>query len=127
MIGGDLPASQPETIALFTNADVLRVHRESVGSREVFREGDTVVWAADGPDGIRYAAVFNLSDTARDLVLDAGDLGLAGAERLTELWSGRELVPEPVAQQSNAARGVAPGSTALRLALPAHGAALLRT
>jgi hypothetical protein len=127
MIGGDLPTSQPATIALFTNADVLRVHREAVGNREVFREGETVVWAADGPNGLRYAAVFNLSDAPRELVLDAGDLGLAGANHVTELWSGRELVPEPVAQQSNVARGVAPGSTAIRLALPAHGAALLRS
>ena len=126
MIGGDLPTSEPGTIALFTNADVLRVHRESFGNREVFREGDTVVWAADGPDGSRYCAVFNLSDSARDLVLDAGDLGLAGADRVTELWSGRELTPEPVEQQSNAARGVAPGSAAIRIGLAAHGAALLR-
>ena len=127
MIGGDLPTSLPETVALFTNADVLRVHRESSGNREVFREGDTVVWAADGPDGIRYAAVFNLSDTGRAFVLDAGDLGLVDADHVTELWSGVHLVTEPVAQQSNAARGVAPGSTAIRLALAPHGAALLRS
>jgi hypothetical protein len=127
MIGGDLPTSLPETIALFTNADVLQVHRESHGNREVFREGDTVVWAAEGPNGSRYAAVFNLAGTARELVLDAGDLALSGADRITELWTGNELAAEPVSQQSNAARGVAPGSSAIRLALAPHGAALLRS
>ena len=127
MIGGDLPTSRPETVALLTNADVLQVHRESRGNREVFREGETVVWGAEGPDGIRYAAVFNLSDAPRELVLDAGDLGLANAENISELWSGRECVAEPVAQQSDAARGVAPGSAAIRLALAPHGATLLRS
>jgi hypothetical protein len=43
-----------------------------------------------------------------------------------ELWTGAVVAPEPVAVQSDAARGVAPGSSALRLSLEPHGAALLR-
>lgn len=126
MIGGDLPSSDPATIALFTNPAVLGVHRDAVASREVLREGELVVWSAEGVDGSRFAAVFNLADDPREVVLDARTAGLAGEGRLTELWSGRPVEAEPVHEQSDAARGVAPGSRALRLPLAAHGAALLR-
>ena len=49
MIGRDLPSSSPETIALFTNPDVLAV-LGSRGAREVFREGDLALWTTDGPN-----------------------------------------------------------------------------
>jgi hypothetical protein len=127
MIGGDLPSSDPETIALFRNADALAVHRDSSANRELFREGDTVIWGADGPGGTRYAAVFNLAGMPRELVFDVRSLAFPtdhGA--LTELWTTRALSTQPVSTQSDAARGVAPGSRALRLDLPAHGAALIR-
>ncbi|MFB7249926.1 alpha-galactosidase [Microbacterium sp. NPDC056234] len=126
MIGGDLPSSDPATIALFQNADVLAVLQRSTRNREVFREGALVLWAADGEDGERYAAAFNLGSQPMDAVLDAGDIGFPASGVATELWTGREVPLEPVAVQSAAARGVAPGSAAVRVALPPHGAALLR-
>jgi len=126
MVGGDLPSSDPATIALLQNADALAVLRDAVSSREVFRERDLVVWTADGRAGERYAAVFHLGGTPVSLVLDAGDLALTPDGEVRELWSGADVPLEPVAVQSDAARGVAPGSAALRLALPPHGSALLR-
>lgn len=125
MIGGDLPTSDPATVALFRNAEVLSALR-STGSREVFREEALVLWTADGADGERLAAAFNLGEAPLDAVLDTGNLGFAASGSVTELWSGQEVDLEPVDVQSNAARGVAPGSAALRVPLPPHGAALLR-
>jgi len=127
MIGGDLPTSDRATVALFTNTDVLKVLKGSAGNRELFREGGLVIWAATGADGVRYAAVFNLGDAAADLVLDIRNLDLVpdAAHQIRELWSGERVAQEPVTVQSNDARGVAPGSAAIRLSLPAHGAALL--
>ena len=126
MIGGDLPSSDPATIALFQNADVLAVLSRSTRNREVFREGALVLWAADGQDGERYAAAFNLGSETMNAVLDAGNIGFPASGVATELWTGREMPLEPVAVQSDAARGVAPGSAAMRVTLPPHGAALLR-
>ena len=126
MIGGDLPSSDPATIALFQNADVLAVLSRSTRNREVFREGALVLWAADGQDGERYAAAFNLGSVQMDAVLDAGNIGFPASGVASELWTGREVPLEPVAVQSDAARGVAPGSAAVRVTLPPHGAALLR-
>ncbi|MBO0979661.1 glycoside hydrolase family 27 protein [Microbacterium sp. SD291] len=126
MIGGDLPTSDPATVALFQNADALEVLRASSRNREVFREGNLVLWAADGADGEWYAAAFNLGDEATDAVLDAANIGFPASGAVAELWTGRALALEPVTVQGDAARGVAPGSVALRMALPPHGAALLR-
>lgn len=126
MIGGDLPASDPATVALFQNADALEVLRASNRNREVFREGGLVVWAADGEDSVRYAAAFNIGEERMDVALDVGDLGFTGASRVDELWTGARLPVVPIAVQSDAARGVAPGSAAVHVALPPHGAVLLR-
>ncbi|MBE1875263.1 glycoside hydrolase family 27 protein [Myceligenerans sp. TRM 65318] len=126
MVGGDLPSSDPDTIALLTNADVLDVHARSRGNRELFREGPLVLWGAEGDDGVRWAAVFTLGDEPLAAVLDAGDLDFPAGGVVHELWSGDRVPLEPVTTQSDAARGVAPGSAALRIDLPPHGAALLR-
>lgn len=127
MIGGDLPSSDPATVALFTNAEVLEVHRDSSGNREVFREDPLVLWTAEGRSGVRYVAAFNVGDEPLDAVVDPGniDLPLSGGE-LRELWTGTTSHLRPVAVQSDEARGVAPGSAAVDLRLDAHGAALLR-
>lgn len=127
MIGGDLPGSHPDTVALWTNADVLAVHRDSRNNGEVFREGPLVVWAADGPGAMRYAAVFNLADEPRSAVLDVQNLGFPVADcEIHELWTGRKIPAVPVFVQGDEARGVAPGSAAINVHLDRHGAALLR-
>jgi hypothetical protein len=75
---------------------------------------------------VRFAAAFNLSRTETVVTLDVGSLGIpASGGSVRELWSGIEVTARPVAVQSHDARGVAPGSAAVDLSLPAHGCALL--
>ncbi|MGN6219854.1 MAG: glycoside hydrolase family 27 protein [Microbacterium sp.] len=127
MIGGDLPTTAPETIALFTNDDVLRVLGTSHGNRELLRERGLVIWAAEGREGERWAAVFNVSDEARTEPFDTRSLGLGTAPaEVVDVWSGAPMIVEAVHEQSDAARGVAPGSSVVRLALEPHGCVLLR-
>lgn len=128
MVGGDLPTSSPDVVALLTNADVLAVQSDAVASREVFREGPLVLWTAESADGVRWAAAFNTGEQVLDAALDAGNLGFPVGDGGTvrELWTGDVVVPRPVAVQSNANRGVAPGSEALRVRIDPHGAVLLR-
>lgn len=132
MVGGDLPTSDPATIALLMNRDVLAVHAGATGAREVFREGPLVLWTARGPGGVAYAAAFNLGAEPLTVALDAGDVGLPLAAdgrvdgEVHELWTGAAVPSRPVSAQSDATRGVAPGSCALDVTLEPHGAALLR-
>jgi len=127
MIGGDLPSSDPDTVALFRNADALAVHRDGRNQREVFREGPLVMWAADGPGGTAFAALFNLGDEPLSLAQDVARVGFAarGGPEVRELWTGATVPRREVTTQSDAARGVAPGSAAMDLELAPHGAVLL--
>ena len=127
MVWGDLPTSDPATIALLQNADVLAVHADSHGNREVFREDPLILWTADGPDGERYVAAFNVGEEELAVSLDSQDVGLPASldGEVTELWSGRPVPTRKIREQSDAARGVAPGSTALDVVIPRHGAVLL--
>ncbi|GAA2976624.1 hypothetical protein JOD63_003346 [Microbacterium terrae] len=127
MVGGDLPTTDAATVALLQNDAVLEVLRSSSGNRELLRERDLVVWAADGAGAERWVAVFNLSDEARTEPFDTRVLGFGAAPApVVDVWSGASVAVEPISVQSDAARGVAPGSSVVRLELPPHGCALLR-
>ncbi|GAA0303701.1 glycoside hydrolase family 27 protein [Kineococcus aurantiacus] len=122
MIGGDLPSSDPATVALFTNADVLAV-LDAAWSREVFREGPLVLWTAEGG----HVAAFNLGDEPLSVALDSRNVDLPGRlGTVTDLWTGEPVETVAVTAQTDATRGVAPGSTAVPLTVEPHGAVLLR-
>ncbi|MEW9263161.1 glycoside hydrolase family 27 protein [Kineococcus endophyticus] len=126
MIGGDLPSSDPATVALFQNADVLAV-LEATGNREVFREDPLVLWSAQGPGGVGYVAAFNLGAEPLDVALDSQDVDLpAHLGTVHDVWSGEVVPTVAVTAQEDATRGVAPGSTAVPVRLEPHGCVLLR-
>ncbi|MFK0158993.1 alpha-galactosidase [Streptomyces sp. NPDC090499] len=112
MMGGDLPTSAPETIALLTNDEALDVLWHSTGNQEVLRERDLVLWTARDTDGhTRYAAVFSLADEERRVEVPLGSVGATSRDRVRELWTGT---------------GTAHDGRHLTAVLPAHGAALYR-
>lgn len=94
ILGGDLPQTDGATLRLVTNRDVLAVDQRSTGNRELLRRPDgLIVWTADipGAPGERYLAFFNTSDgriTVADLTPE--ELGLPGAVRWRNLWTGGE-------------------------------------
>ncbi|MET8979415.1 glycoside hydrolase family 27 protein [Streptomyces sp. NPDC004539] len=112
MMGGDLPTSPPETIALLTHADALAVLLHSRNNREVLRERNLVLWTADDADErTRYAAVFSLADTPERISVPLGSLAARPDDHVHELWTGTDTPHD---------------GRDLHLDLPAHGAALLR-
>ena len=118
MLGCDLPSSPPETLALLTNPELLNVLNASRNNRELLRDGDLVLWAAESTTSEdRFVAVFNTG--AADLVrtIPVGDLGVGAGftGRIREAWSGDE-----------SAIGLQDGRPALEVKLPAHGAQFYR-
>ncbi|WP_234320541.1 glycoside hydrolase family 27 protein [Streptomyces sp. SBT349] len=112
MMGGDLPTTSPETIALLTNDDVLAVLWYGRDNREALREGNLVLWTArDAENGSGYAAVFWLGAAPEEVRVPLGSIGAGPDDLITELWTHRDQPHD---------------STALTLRLDAHGAALLR-
>lgn len=93
MFGGDLPTSDPFTISLITNPEVLDVDQHSRGGHQSYRDGDIVAWTADAPgaDG-KYVAVFNIGDSQRVAELKWSDVGVAGEEvAVHDLWGRKDL------------------------------------
>lgn len=91
MLGGELRDTDPATLALLTNPEVIRINQQAFGARQIRRDEREAVWMSDDPDGGRYLALFNLSEEER--VLTAG---LARGTRVRDLWRQENLgVMEP--------------------------------
>lgn len=66
------------TLSLLTNRGVLYMHKHSFGARQVSRADGKAVWTAEGPDGERYAALFNTGETAAEVSVSLSELGIDG-------------------------------------------------
>jgi alpha-galactosidase len=88
MLGGDIPSSDPFTIEILTNPEVLDVNQHSDNGRQSFREDSTVAWTADVPNSkSRYVAVFNIGDTAKDIDLPWASVGVTASKAtVRDLW-----------------------------------------
>ncbi|WP_423130442.1 glycoside hydrolase family 27 protein [Gaoshiqia sp. Z1-71] len=94
MFGGDLPSNDDFTLSLLTNQEVLRMHRESVDVRQLFREDGKVGIVSKNPNsGEIYLALFNISDNEEplDLSVDLTELGFDTECTVTDMWSGEVL------------------------------------
>jgi hypothetical protein len=112
ILGGNLPKSDAFTLSLITNDAVLAVDQHSSGNRQWWRRGDLVAWVANAPHSRdRYVALFNTGEAAQPVSVSFAELGLPGAVRVRDLWSGRDL-------------GKVEGAFAPTI--PAHGAGLYR-
>jgi hypothetical protein len=66
MYGGDMTRTDPATLALLTNDEVLEVNQRSTANRPLFDRDGRVAWAADVPGSPdRFLAVFNIRDRVR--------------------------------------------------------------
>jgi len=96
MFGGDLPGSDDFTIGLLTNADVLKINQASCNNRELFRQGNAIVWTADSADATdKYLALFNVGDDPLSVTVDLSLLNQDAPGQIRyearELWSGLPL------------------------------------
>ena len=87
MFGGDLPTSQPETIALLTNPEVLAVNQSSCCNRQHSRDGDVIIWTAQAEQSDDlYVAAFNVGDISRDVEIALEAFDIESPCRIRDLW-----------------------------------------
>jgi hypothetical protein len=99
MFGGHLPASDPWTLSLITNEEVLAVNQKSRGNRQLFCGNGFVAWAAADPDGPgKFLAVFNTNDSGDGepaeglkVAVRLEELGLAGPAVVRDLWARKDI------------------------------------
>jgi hypothetical protein len=113
MFGGHLPDTGDFAWGLISNPEAVAVNQASRNGREVFNDGQTIIWTAEPEKGRgRYVAVFNLDDEGcREIDLPLHLLGLQGPAVVRDLWAREDL-------------GVA--GAPLSVQVKAHGARLVR-
>ncbi|MFD1848599.1 glycoside hydrolase family 27 protein [Oceanobacillus bengalensis] len=95
MFGGELRDNDEWTLSLLTNEEVLEVHRNSSCSRQVCRNEDKVVWAADDNNGNMYVALFNIGESRENIniALNEIDGNLTGKVQVRDIWREKQLEP----------------------------------
>jgi alpha-galactosidase len=94
MFGGNLPDNDEFTLSLITNRNVIDLNQHSVNNRQLFRNGDMIVWSADDPKtGDKFLALFNGTDTENPIEMSVSfdQLGLSGTRSVKDMWSGKKL------------------------------------
>ncbi len=102
IFGGDMTRLDPFTKELLTNPQMLKVNQESTNNRQISRDNDLIVWAADVPGRTdKYVALFNAQSTedtvttvstdGRIVRVDFQDIGINCPARVTDLWTHKDL------------------------------------
>ena len=113
LIGCDLERLDDFTLNLLTNDEVLEVSQDPRGEQaaQVAADGRRQVWAKSMEDGSRAIGLFNLSRAPDRVAVTWAQLGLAGPQRVRDLWRQQDLGVE--------AEGFA-------IEVPRHGAVMIR-
>lgn len=112
--GGELNDNDDWTLSLLTNREVLAMHRDGAEARQVYRDGDRIVWTSKGPDNVRFVALFNTGAVPIQVGVPLDELEWNSVEDSAsafDMWTSESL-----------------GTVRERLELevPSHGARLIR-
>ncbi|MDR3184820.1 MAG: glycoside hydrolase family 127 protein [Prevotellaceae bacterium] len=90
MFGGDLPGNDEFTLSLLTNREVLRMHRESAGVRQLFQQGGKVaIMSRNSVTEEIYLAVFNISDHPEPMEIPVGNEIVVIEQHTGYPWNGK--------------------------------------
>jgi hypothetical protein len=91
MIGGNLPENREIERRLFGNAEVLAVNQQGMHPRQVVKDNGKMIWVSDAGGGALYVGVFNISDSAHEVAVDLGSLGIRREVMIRDLWAQKDL------------------------------------
>jgi alpha-galactosidase len=92
MFGGDLPSNDAFTLSLISNEEVIKVLKNSINNKQLFKTEQTVAWIADDPKtGDKFLAVFNPTDgvEAKKIPVSLNQLGFKANCKVRDLWSNK--------------------------------------
>jgi len=96
LAGNDLPNMKPEIKAILTNKDVIAIDQDALGheATHAYSDGEVDVWTRELSGGARAIAVINAGSdrvATHPFHLDLAKVGLHGAQKGTDLWSGKDI------------------------------------
>ncbi len=90
IIGGDMPGFDDFTLKLLTDADILKMHRESRHAHQVMRKEingtELIVWIAANAEIGNYVAFFNAGEADIDMEFPLEELEIYGEVTARSLW-----------------------------------------
>lgn len=114
MAGNDLRNMTKATREILTNKEVIAVNQDPAGIQgdKIRDDGDQEVWAKPLATGDRAVVLLNRGESAAEMVVDAGELGLPDAEAyvVRDLWARQDSVT----------------TGPIRAFVPRHGVAMFR-
>jgi alpha-galactosidase len=96
LAGNDLPNMKPEIKAILTNSDVIAIDQDELGHQasHIYSDGEVDVWSRPLSGGAIAVAVLNAGSdrvATHPFHLSLSKLGLHGAQKGKDLWSGQEV------------------------------------
>jgi hypothetical protein len=113
ILGVDLTHLDPQDLEYLKNAEVLAVDQDSIAAKRIVNTPDQQVFAKVEPNGDAIVGLFNTSEKAAEISVQASAAGLRenkGGYSMKDLWTGKTTK----------------ASGAIRATVPAHGVALYR-
>jgi alpha-galactosidase len=93
ILGNNLPDTDDWTESLITNDEVLAIDQDplALGAKRVSQAGGSEVWVKPMKDGSKAIGLFNRGDAPDTAALDWTAAGLAGSQRLRDVWQHGDL------------------------------------
>jgi alpha-galactosidase len=93
LIGCDMTQMDDFTLSLLTNDEVLEVNQDPLGRQaaRVAQNGPLEVWTKDMEDGSKAVGLFNRGYGGTSVTAHWSDLGLAGKQKVRDLWRQKDL------------------------------------
>ncbi len=93
IFSGDITRLDEFTLSLLTNDEVIDVDQDPLGrpGRRVSKAGDVEIWARDLEDGSKAVGLFNRGEGLAAITASWADIGVAGPQRVRDLWRQKDL------------------------------------
>lgn len=102
MYGGTLPDIDAFTLDLFTNTDVLYMHKTVMEQGQFYRDQTWIVWKATNGEN-DYFAFFNVSEEAQEIPSFIWSQLLDADDTIQDMWNHRAIT---ISEQKVASHGV---------------------
>ena len=113
LAGNDLRTAAPETLAILTNGEVIRIDQDPAGHQATRASvnGDQEVWVKQLADGSKAVGLFNRGSQAAAMSVMWTDVGITGSHKVRDLWAHSDVKWDSAGYSAN---------------VPSHGVALIR-
>lgn len=87
ILGGELRENRQQEIELITNSDIIDINQYSTDNRQLKRTPEEAIWTCLDKNSNRVIAMFNTSDSEREISADLTVYGFNDNYTGTELWT----------------------------------------